>query len=453
MAPRTPRPSFSDALPVVLAALEQLGGGAILILDDGLRILAATPAADRLLEEPPRGELAVKILCGAGVERPMAEALAKGRPVHAIIPHPRGRGRLRVHGVRVGRASTRGWALLFEDEPADLGAPVLFHGMWTADPAMKRLFRILEKVAKSDATVLVRGDTGSGKELVAHALHALSNRVSGPFRAINCAAVPQALLESELFGHTRGAFTGAVRDTPGHFRLADKGTLFLDEVAEMPLDLQAKMLRVLETRQITPIGGREPVAVDVRVIAATHRPLRREVEAGRFREDLMYRLRVIPVFLPPLRARRDDIFLLAQKFIDELNAHGERRIARISAGARAALERHDWPGNVRELRNVLEYAYVIGEGAVLVSGDLPPEIADGTALGIDAPTPENRAPASSPAAAQVSAEGARLLQALARAGGSRARAAKSLGMSRVTLWRRMRDAGLTRGATGLEARR
>ena len=219
----------------------------------------------------------------------------------------------------------------------------------------------------------------------------------------------------------------------------------------MPLDLQAKMLRVLETRQITPIGGREPVAVDVRIIAATHRPLRREVEAGRFRADLMYRLRVIPVFVPPLRARREDIFLLAQKFIDDLNAHGERRVARLSTGARAALERHDWPGNVRELRNVLEYAYVIGEGAVLVEGDLPPEIADPSVLGSDAPTPENRPPAWA-SGAQLSVEGARIRNALERAGGSRARAAKSLGMSRVTLWRRMRDAGLIGIETGNSAR-
>ena len=436
----------ADPLPIVLASLEELGGGAVLLLDASLRIVAATAAADALLGDPPRGALAAKILCGASVERPVAEALAAGRAVNAIIPHPRGDGRLRVRGIPLERDSVRvGWAMSFEHEPSVEHAPVVFHGMWTVDPAMKQLFRIIERIGKSDASVLVRGDTGSGKELVAHALHALSRRARGPFRAINCAAVPQALLESELFGHAKGAFTGAVRDTLGHFRLADKGTLFLDEVAEMPLDLQAKMLRVLETHEITPVGGNAPVAVDVRIVAATHRPLREEVEAGRFRADLMYRLRVIPVFLPPLRTRRGDVLLLAEKFVDELNARGERRVARISPGAKAALERHGWPGNVRELRNVLEYAYVIGEGAVLVEGDLPPEISLPGAAGSDGPTAENRPPRPNDSAS-TSADAARIERALERAAGSRERAAKSLGVSRVTLWRRMKELGIGRAA-------
>ena len=434
----------ADPLPVLLASLEELGGGAVLMLDASLRIVGATRTADALLGDPPRGALAAKILCGASVERPVAEALAAGRAVHAVIPHPAGEGRLHVRGIPLERDGARlGWALTFQHEPTVGHVPTLFHGMWTVDPAMKQLFRIIEKVASSDASVLVRGDTGAGKELVAHALHALSHRARGPFRAINCAAVPQALLESELFGHAKGAFTGAVRDAPGHFRLTDGGTLFLDEVAEMPLDLQAKMLRVLETHEITPVGGRESVAVDVRIVAATHRPLRAEVEAGRFRADLMYRLRVIPVFLPPLRARDGDVMLLAEKFVDELNARGERRVARISPGAKTALERHDWPGNVRELRNVLEYAYVIGEGAVLTEADLPPEISLPRAEGTDGPTPENR-PAQGSDAGGGSPDAARIRRALERAAGSRARAAKSLGVSRVTLWRRMKELGLGR---------
>jgi transcriptional regulator with PAS, ATPase and Fis domain len=433
-----------DPLPIILASLEELGGGAVLVLDASLRIVGATTAADELLGDPRRGALAAKVLCGTSVERPVAEALAAGRAVHAI--NPGGEGRLRVRGIPLAREGERvGWALSFEREPSVDRAPVLFHGMWTVDPAMKQLFRIIERVAKSDASVLVRGDTGSGKELVAQALHVLSRRSQGPFRAINCAAVPQALLESELFGHAKGAFTGAVRDTPGHFRLASGGTLFLDEVAEMPLDLQAKMLRVLETREITPVGGSGPIAVDVRIVAATHRPLRAEVEAGRFRADLMYRLRVIPVFLPPLHARQGDVMLLAEKVVDELNMRGERRIARISPGAKVALERHDWPGNVRELRNVLEYAYVIGDGAVLVEGDLPREIALPGAAGLDAVTPENRA-SSLPDLDRRAPDAVRIQRALERASGSRARAAKSLGVSRVTLWRRMKELGMGRSA-------
>jgi transcriptional regulator with PAS, ATPase and Fis domain len=279
--------------------------------------------------------------------------------------------------------------------------------------------------------VLVRGESGTGKELIAHALHSLSVRSRGPFRAINCAALPPTLLESELFGHVRGAFTGAVRDSSGHFRLADRGTLFLDEVAEMPLDLQAKMLRVLETRTIIPVGGREPVPVNVRILAATHRALRREVEAGRFRADLMYRLRVVPLFLPPLRERQGDILPLALRFLDELHQRGARKVERFSPGARRLLEGHAWPGNVRELRNVMEYAYVIGDGPVVRETDLPPEFS------------ERPGGTHSPAHVHVSPEAAlepeRIRAALAQARGNRTEAARLLGISRVTLWRRLRN--------------
>ena len=299
---------------------------------------------------------------------------------------------------------------------------------------MKRMFRILERVAVSDAPVLVRGETGAGKELVASALHALSTRKHGPFRAINCAALPANLLESELFGHARGAFTGAVKDAPGHFQRAHRGTLFLDEVADMPLELQAKLLRVLETHTVLPVGARQPTAVDVRIVSATHRSLRAEVEAGKFRADLMFRLRVIPVFLPPLRLRKGDVALLTQRFIDERNERGARRIERIAPATSRILEAHDWPGNVRELRNVIEYASVIGEGPVFAPTDLPPELLNPTFSAEDA---GGRSP--EPAAAT---EAARIRRALERSAGSRERAAKVLGISRVTLWRRMRALGV-----------
>jgi transcriptional regulator with PAS, ATPase and Fis domain len=328
---------------------------------------------------------------------------------------------------------------------AAAGEPVEFQGMWTGDPAMKRMFAIVARAARSEASVLVRGETGAGKELVAGAIHALSPRKSGPFHAINCAALPPTLLESELFGHVRGAFTGAVRDNPGHFRLADKGTLFLDEVGEMPLDLQAKLLRVVETRTVIPVGGRDPVAFDTRIITATHRALRKEVEAGRFRADLMYRLRVVPIFIPALRERVGDVMLLASRLIERLNQRGGRRIEEVSPAARALLEGHDFPGNVRELQNVLEYAYVIGDGPSLLDSDLPPELLDPSLPHDDVPFAANVPPplslslSTEPAA---SSEAAKILRALERAGGSRDRAAKVLGYSRVTLWRRMRALGL-----------
>jgi DNA-binding NtrC family response regulator len=303
---------------------------------------------------------------------------------------------------------------------------------------MKEMFRIIEKVAAEDVTVLIRGETGSGKELVAASLHALSPRHAGPFRAINCAALPPNLLESELFGHVRGAFTGAVRDAPGHVQLAHGGTLFLDEVAEVPLDLQAKLLRVLETRTVLPIGGRDPVPVDVRFVSATHRALRAEVAAGRFRADLMYRLRVIPIRVPPLRERPADVLLIARKIIDEMNARGRRRIEDISAAAEAALERYEWLGNVRELRNALSYAYAIGDGRVLEVRDLPPEIASPEAAGAEVVV----APAAASAGPDESPEVRRIRDALFRTSGNRDRAAKLLGWSRVTLWRRMRALGM-----------
>jgi transcriptional regulator of acetoin/glycerol metabolism len=334
-------------MAIVQAAIEEMGGAA-LVLDAELRVVLATPRATSLVGfaiEP--GASAPHALCGNATRRPVAEALAAGRPVQAVIPRPRREGgtrMVRVRSVPLGAPRRTGW-LLFLEEVTDTNADgaVLFHGMWTQDDAMKQMFHIVERVADGDASVLVRGETGAGKELVANAIHALSPRKKGPFRALNCAALPPNLLESELFGHTRGAFTGAVKDSPGHMQLAHGGTLFLDEVGELPLELQAKLLRVLETHTVLPVGARQPVPVDVRIVSATHRSLRDAVEAGRFRADLMYRLRVIPIFLPPLRARRGDVMLLAQRFVDELNARGRRRVERVAPATRAVLEAYDWP--------------------------------------------------------------------------------------------------------------
>jgi transcriptional regulator with PAS, ATPase and Fis domain len=429
------------------AALEEVAGAA-LVLDPELRVVAATGEAGTLLGiSVPMGIAAPKLLCGQASERPVAEALAAGRPVVAAVPWPGAGGAERLVGVRatpLERAGVRaGWLLLLREELGGvprIEQPVLFQGMWTGDPAMKRMFQLIEKASAAEVSVLVRGETGSGKELVASAIHTLSPRRGGPFRAINCAALPPNLLESELFGHVRGAFTGAVRDSPGHFRLANEGTLFLDEIAELPLELQAKLLRVVETRTVIPVGGRDPIAVDVRLVAATHRSLRREVEAGRFRADLMYRLRVVPLFIPPLRARPGDVLLLAEKLVESLNARGGRRVERLGPSVRRAFERYSWPGNVRELRNVLEYAYVVGEGPVIVDADLPPEILDGQAE--DTMAPAVNRPAPLPPLGNSSPEADRLRRALERAGGNRDRAAQMLGMSRSTLWRKMKALGI-----------
>lgn len=334
---------------------------------------------------------------------------------------------------------------------------VVFHGIHTREPIMHRVFHIVERAAKRDISVLVRGPSGAGKELIAAAIHELSPRRQGPFRAINCAALPPDLLESELFGHVKGAFTGAVKDHTGIFRAASGGTLFLDEVAEMPLGLQAKLLRVLETQTVLPVGSTTPIAVDVRIVSATHQSLRQAVRQGTFRADLMYRLRVVPIFLPALRERRRDIALLTQVFVQQLNhgglRDGTRVVDRLSRDALRRLNAYAWPGNVRELRNALEYAYVIGEGATLVEADLPPELFeepsdDSTVDDLhDGATVERSGPrpaTTGPAIAAGSPEAAQIQRALQRAAGSRERAAAMLGISRITLWRRMTALGITR---------
>lgn len=306
-----------------------------------------------------------------------------------------------------------------------------FHGMLTVSPEMQTLFALLERVAATEASVLLRGETGTGKELAAAAIHAMSGRAAGPFRAINCATLTPELAASELFGHVRGAFTGAVSNRSGLFALADGGTVFLDEVAELSLDIQARLLRVLQERTFVPVGGTSAVSVDIRLVTATHRSLREEVEAGRFREDLMYRVRVVPVFIPPLVDRTGDIEALVWTFIDRFNAQGRRKIEGIETEAFELLLAYPWPGNVRELRNVVEYAFAVGEGPVLLPSELPPELRGELPprRKQDHGTPEDE-------------ERARIVEALEISSGHKTHAAELLGISRTTLWRRMRELGL-----------
>ena len=441
----TRRPPPPPPHRLAALALESLAGPSLLV-DGELRVVASSPGVAALLGAPvPEGALVTRALCGPSVDRPIAAALASGRAVDGTVTRARPDGatvtlRVRASPLRDGGALA-GWLLHVsarEETDGDApDAPVRFQGMLTRDPAMKQVFHVLRRAARRDVPVLVRGETGAGKELVAREIHDLSPRARGPYKAINCAALPPSLLESELFGHVKGSFTGATRDHAGIFRATDKGTLFLDEIAEMPVELQAKLLRVLETRTVIPVGGSEAVAVNVRIVAATHQSLRRAVERGTFRADLMYRLRVVPLFLPPLRARRGDVALLVRHLVDELNGAGERHVTRVAPGALAALERYPWPGNVRELRNALEYAFVIGEGPVLTEADLPPEVnrteldEEPAAAAVDTDT-----------GAAATPEAQRIRRALERAGGNRTRAAKILGVSRVTLWRRMRELSL-----------
>jgi transcriptional regulator with PAS, ATPase and Fis domain len=330
--------------------------------------------------------------------------------------------------------------VLVPDENARLPAPgptedgVDFHGLLSRDPAMLRVFDVVRRVAETDATVLVRGESGTGKELVARALHAESDRRARPFVAVNCAAFAPSLLESELFGHTRGAFTGAIRARDGIFARADGGTLFLDEVAELSPELQAKLLRVIQEREFVPVGGSTPVRVDVRLVAATHRSLRAEVAAGRFREDLLYRLRVVPITLPPLRERRTDVELLLRRLLVTLGGPEGRRAGRFSPEAMRELLDHPWPGNVRELQNVVQYALAVGRGPEITLDDLPPEFREPRS---PVPVPPREAPSVPPGD-----EAERLREALARSGGNIGEAAALLGMSRPTFWRHRRRLGI-----------
>lgn len=309
-----------------------------------------------------------------------------------------------------------------------------FHGMITTSHRMRELFVLLSRVAKSGASILLRGETGTGKELAARAIHALSARAQGPFQAVNCATLTPDLAASELFGHVRGAFTGAVSPRDGLFALADGGSVFLDEVAELSLDIQARLLRVVQERCFVPVGGTSPVAVDIRLITATHRSLRAEVEAHRFREDLMYRVRVVPVFIPPLVERDGDVDALTWFFVDHFNALGNRIVQGFTEEAYALLASYPWPGNVRELRNAIEYAFAVGEGPVVTAAELPPEL-----RGI-LPPPARDAGEVPP----EDVERRRIREALRVARGSKGEAAEVLGISRTTLWRRMRELKIER---------
>lgn len=301
-------------------------------------------------------------------------------------------------------------------------------------PAMQEVFDTIRQVAPSRATVLITGESGTGKELVAKALHRLSPRSDGPFIPVHCAALSHQLLESELFGHEKGAFTGAVEQRPGRFELADGGTLFLDEIGEIDASVQVKILRVLEERQFERVGGRETLNVDVRLLAATNRDLQRMVAEGRFREDLFYRLYVVVVHLPPLRERGTDIPLLAQHFTAALARENGRAIEGLTADAMAALCAYAWPGNVRELRNVIERSVVLAHGSKITLRDLPPPLREAA---------RPRAPgAGGHELTLENAEQQMIARALHAHGGNVTRAAQQLGISRRTLHRKIKAFGL-----------
>ncbi len=304
----------------------------------------------------------------------------------------------------------------------------------------KRFLEVIaltEQVAPTDSTVLIRGESGTGKEVVARYIHELSRRTDGPFFSINCGALPESLLESELFGHVKGAFTGAVRDKQGLFSAAGGGTFFLDEIGEMYPSTQVKLLRVLQEREVLPVGGTEPIPVDVRVLAATNKDLEEEIRAGRFRSDLYYRLNVISLYLPTLRDRREDISLLAEAFLQRFAAERDEPARLLSEDARDAVLVYDWPGNVRELENALEHAVVLSHGPEITAASLPERIAARKSEPLvserqhETPTLE-------------AIEQAYIMWVLQNEGGNKSRAAQVLGIDPSTLYRKLSryDAGV-----------
>lgn len=334
-----------------------------------------------------------------------------------------------------------------------LSASAGFHGLIGRSPAMLKLFRALERTAQSDAPVIIYGESGTGKELAARAIHELSPRSHGPYIQLNCAAINEALFESELFGHVKGAFTGAIRHRQGRFEAAHGGDLFLDEIGDVPQSIQVKLLRVLETQRIERVGDHKPIEVDVRFIAATNRDLSRLVADGGYREDFFYRINVLPVHIPPLRERKEDIPLLCDHFLQESRLPGATGLA---PEAMNVILAYDWPGNVRELRSALEFARThAGEGPIRVD-HLPPHVMAAERVcipgGTNAAATSNHSNGvgSGLAVDDKDAEKTELLDALHRAGGNKSEAARLLGVHRGTVLNRMRKhrVDLTRTVTG-----
>ncbi|HEY8431826.1 MAG TPA: sigma-54 dependent transcriptional regulator, partial [Sandaracinaceae bacterium] len=390
---------------------------------DGLDVLRSTRGATTR----------VVVLTGHGSVAAAVEAMKLGafsfleKPVDADLLAP-----LLTQAIAEARGRKSGHA--------ELAPPVV-----GISPAMEEVRRFIAQVGPTDATVAIYGETGTGKEVVARRLHLSSPRAAGPFVALNAACVPRELFESELFGHKKGAFTGATSDRAGLFREADSGTLFIDELAELPLESQAKLLRALETRRVRGVGDSREVPVDVRIIAATNRDLWTEVQEGRFREDLYFRLSVFPIVLPPLRERREDVVPLAEHLLGRLG--GPERT--LDDEAKKALEAHDWPGNVRELLNVLRRASLFATGTTidgpLIRRMLAASVfAQPSARAAQAPRPAAaEPPASEPPMRLADVERQHIERTLERMGGNITRAATSLGIDRRTLQRKLRSYGIT----------
>jgi len=418
-----------------LAALDERGFDLVL-LDvwlpqmDGLQIL------DRLHAIDP--DLPVLMISGHGSSETSFQAAVKGAVDYLEKPLDQDKTLLRVKNALLHRR--------LQTENRELKQQVEHRWVMVGEsPSLHALRAEIAQAAPSNGRAMIFGENGTGKELVARNIHLQSLRASGPFVEVNCAAIPEELIESELFGHTRGAFTGALAPKKGKFELADGGTLFLDEVGDMTLKTQAKVLRVLQEQRVEPVGGTSSVTVDVRVIAATNKNLQEEIRKGAFREDLFFRLNVIPFQVPPLRDRRDDIPLLARHFIGEIAAEYGRRPKEISPEALGALVDHPWPGNVRELRNIIERLVIMTPGDRIEARHLPAPLAPGLGGAAETPGGGARGPLEdfpSLAAAREDFEKRYIWKKYQESGRNMSRTAEALDVERSNLYRKMKGYGL-----------
>jgi DNA-binding NtrC family response regulator len=387
-----------------------------------------------------RPEAAVVMITAHGTEKIAVEAMKLGAEDYVPKPFDNEELRVVVRRARERPRLQRENRMLLERIERDFG----FENLIGSGPAMKQVFETIQKVAETDLSVLIRGESGTGKEGVAQALHQRSSRRARPFVAVNCAAISRELVESELFGHEKGAFTGADARRVGKFEAAHEGTIFLDEIGDMPTETQAKVLRVLEEKSFERVGGNRAVEVDVRVVAATHRDLEEEVREGRFREDLYYRLNVVEIAIPPLRERVEDIPALAERFLTQVAERLGREKKMVDADALASLARHPWRGNVRELRNAIEQASVLAPGQVIGVGDLRLGALEAGAAAAAQPdaVPTNLPFRDAKRSVVESFERSYLVQALRAHGGNISRTAESIGMVRQSLQQKIRELGL-----------
>jgi DNA-binding NtrC family response regulator len=406
--------------------------------------LGAGPSGMDVLEaaKSARPRIPVVLITAHGSEKVAVGAMKAGAEDYVAKPFDNDEIRVVVRRALDRTRLEREHRLLLERVERELGqGPIIGSG-----PAMQKVFEMIHKVADTDLSVLVRGESGTGKELVAQALHQRGARSARPLVAVNCAAISRELVESELFGHERGAFTGANQRRIGRFEAAHGGSMFLDEIGDMPLETQAKVLRVLEERSVQRVGGNQAIDVDVRLIAATHRDLEADVRRGAFRGDLYYRLKVVEITLPPLRERRPDLPSLVEHFLIRLAERLKRDKQNVSSAALAALARYAWPGNVRELRNVVEQSAVLAAGSTIEVGDLPAQVVGAAGAGVAAVSGNVPQPGVSfvDAKKRVVEDFERnfLLAALREHGGNVSRAATAIGMVRQSLQQKIRELGL-----------